>query len=147
MNLKTDADSEQFGLQMVIENFQEWVKDQRSQAGGIFCNYDFRIETPFDNYEHSALWVTHDCKVWDLYLTVIMSKQSADLAVTWSGAELSDRRGCFEIYNFVFNYACEFYLPHGGDNFGILFATGSLYITHDVEWVYNPGVESFFGGW
>ena len=30
MNLQTDAESEQFGLQTAIENFQEWVRDQDS---------------------------------------------------------------------------------------------------------------------
>ena len=43
--------------------------------------------------------------------------------------------------------ACEFVLPHGGKNFGILFKGGFHPIWHEYEWAYNPAWESWFGGW
>ena len=68
-----------------------------------------------------ALWAGHDCEDWDLYLTVVADQATGEYALNATGADLSFRRGCFEIQGLDDVSACEFYLPHGGSNFGILF--------------------------
>ena len=78
---------------------------------------------------------------------LLTSRCRSNLAVSYSGAELSDRKGCYETAQFEDVFACEFLLPHGGDNFGILFAGGFHAVWHELEWDYNPGWNSFFGGW
>ena len=142
-----DADIDEFYLQMLISSFEDWVQDQELRSGRFYCNSDVRVDFPFDDDEYMALWAAHDCSDWDLYLTVVVDEESADLSVAWSGAEPSDRKGCYETSWFDDVYACEFYLPHGGDKFGLLFAGGFHAVWHELEWDYNPGWNSIFGGW
>ena len=66
------------------------------RSGRFFCNSDVRVDFPFDDNEYMALWAAHDCKDWDLYLTVVADEETAGLAITWEGAEESDRKGCYE---------------------------------------------------
>ena len=112
------------------------------------CGLDVRLDFPFDDTEYMALWAAQDCSDWDLYLTVVYEEETHDITVAYFGAEKSERRGCYWTWwqNRVDAMACEFVLPHGGDNFGILFAGGFHGIWHEYEWEYNPGWESWFGG-
>ena len=110
------------------------------------CDKDVRVDFPFDDTEYMALWAGQDCKDWDLYLTIVGDQETGNLAVHYTGAEPSLRRGCYDVYDLDVG-ACEFYLPHAGDNFGILFAGGFHSIWYEYEWVYNPTWNSWFGGW
>jgi len=130
---------------MVIQTFDKWVQDQEQRSGRFFCGHDIRIDFPFDDMDYMSLWAAHDCVDWDLYLTVVTDRQTSDSSLTYSGAEVSYRRGCYETYMFEDVDACEFYLPHGGENFGILFRGGFHAIWHEFEWVYNP--KSEYGTW
>ena len=91
-----------------------------------------------------ALWAAHDCSDWDLYLTFAFDGDTIKHTLTFTGAEPSDRRECGGVPGGI--GACEFYLPHGGDNFGILFTGGFHAIWHEHEWVYNPQWSGWFGG-
>ena len=108
---------------------------------------DVRIDFPFDDTQYMALWAAHDCEDWDLYLTVVVDETTSNNALAYVGAEPSYRRGCYETYWFDDVSACEFHLPHGGDNFGILFGGGFHAIWHEHEWEYNPEWDSWFGGY
>ena len=60
-----------------------------------------------------------------------------------TGADLSSRYGCYETTSVELSievaYACEFYLPAGGENFAILFH-GGWPIYYEYEWVsLSPG--------
>lgn len=94
-----------------------------------------------------ALWAAHDCTDWDLYLTVVADDDTSDFAIHYTGAEPSLRRGCYDTVWFDDVGACEFYLPHGGDNFAILFGGGFHAIWYEYEWEYAPAWDSWFGGW
>lgn len=93
-----------------------------------------------------AVWAGQDCSDWDLYFTVVMDSEAADYSIWWTGAEPSYRRGCYETYWFDEVYACEFYIPHGGDNFSLLFSGGFHAIWYEYEWEYNSSWNSWFGG-
>ena len=67
-----DSIRERFELQILFMSFEDWVKDQEMQTGFFSCNSDVRIDFPFDNQNYTALWATHDCDQWDLFLTVVM---------------------------------------------------------------------------
>jgi hypothetical protein len=56
------------------------------------------------------------------------------------GAE-NNRRGCYRPLDGAI--ACEFYLPHDGENFGILFTGGFHPIWYEYEWVYNATWKSW----
>ena len=90
-----DEDIDEFYLQMLVSSFEDWVKEQEMRSGRFFCNSDVRIDFPFEDPEYMALWAAHDCKDWDLYLTVVFEPETLDLVVFYSG-ELSDRKGCYE---------------------------------------------------
>lgn len=142
-----DEDMSDFHLELVLNSFEDWVQEQEMRAGRFHCGHDVRVDFPFEDAEYMALWAAHDCTDWDLYLTVVVEEETSDLALAYTGAEPSTRRGCYETYWFEGVYACEFYLPHGGDNFGLLFAGGFHAIWHEYEWEYNSGWESWFGDW
>lgn len=106
-----------------------------------------RIDFPFDDTEYMAVFAAQNCEDWDLYFTVVADSATADYAIHYTGAEPSVRRGCYESEWFDEVGACEFYLPHGGDNFGMLFAGGFHAVWYEYEWEYNPEWNSWFGGW
>ena len=91
------------------------------RAGRFYCSKDVRLDFPYDEIEYMAFWASHDCKDWDLYLSLIMDQRVADFTLTYAGAEPSPRRGCYETYSIGQLSVCEFYLPNEGDKFGILF--------------------------
>jgi hypothetical protein len=142
-----DNDMSEFHMEMVIQSFENWVQEQEQRQGRFHCGHDIRLDFPFDDSEYMALWAAHDCADWDLYLTVVADGKTGDNALAYTGAEPSERRGCYETVWFEDVGACEFYLPHGGDNFGMLFAGGFHAVWHEYEWEYNPGWESWFGDW
>lgn len=115
------------------------------RSGRYHCGHDIRIDFPFEDGEHMALWAAHDCNDWDLYVTVVADSETAEYVLDYTGAEPSVRRGCYEVLLFDEVGACEFFLPHGGPNFGILFEGGFHPIWHEYEWEYNPGWNSWFG--
>ena len=117
------------------------------QSGFFSCNSDVRIDYPFENQNYTALWATHDYDQWDLFLTVVMGLQTTESVVATSGADLSDRKGCYEIGESEQVVACEFYMPNRDDKFGILFTGDNHVLQHELEWDYNPSWNSFFGGW
>ena len=108
------------------------------RQGRFFCNHDVRIDFPFDDTEYMSLWANHDCSDWDLYLTLIADSDTFNMGLTFTGAETSLRRGCYDIYQLEKIGACEFYLPHGGDNFAVLFEGGYHSVWYEYEWDYNP---------
>ena len=116
------------------------------QSGFFSCNSDVRIDYPFDNENYMALWATHDCDHWDLFLTILFDQYSFRSLVTSTGADLSDRKGCYQIDESREIAACEFYMPNRDDKFGILFAYNHE-LQYEIEWDYNPSWNSFFGGW
>ena len=138
---------EPFVLEMVIKSFETWVNEQEMRAGRFHCDKDIRIDFPFDDMEYMALWASHNCADWDLYLTVVVDKQTSENALTYAGADPSYGHGCYETSISEDAIFCEFYLPHGGDNFGILFQGGFHPIWYEFEWVHNPEYKSLFGDW
>ena len=94
-----------------------------------------------------AVWATQDCSDWDLYLTLVFEEDTLDMGLHYTGAEPSLRRGCYQTIWFDTAYACEFYLPHSGENFGLLFYGGFHPIWYEFEWEYAPAWESVFGQW
>ena len=90
-----------------------------------------------DDTEYMALWAANTCSDWDLYLTIVADDDTGKHALAYAGADLSERRGCYETMQEDVG-ACEFYMPHGGDNFGVLFSGGFHAIWHEHEWEYNP---------
>ena len=116
------------------------------RQGRFHCGHDIRIDFPFDDMEYMALWAGHTCSDWDLYLTVIADEDTSKHAIMYTGAEPSNRRGCYDTF-YEDVGACEFYMPHGGDNFGILLSGGFHPIWHETEWEYNPQWNSWFGGY
>ena len=67
-----DTEIDEFYAQMLINSFEDWVQEQEMRSGRFFCNSDIRVDFPFDDTEYMALWAAHDCKDWDLYLTIIV---------------------------------------------------------------------------
>ena len=47
------------------------------RSGRFYCNSDVRVDFPFDDTEYMALWAAHDCKDWDLYLTVVVDEDTS----------------------------------------------------------------------
>jgi len=138
---------DEFLMEMLIGSFEDWVQEQEMRAGRFHCGHDIRIDFPFDDTDHMALWAAHDCEDWDLYLTLVMERDDTEYALSYTGAEPSWRRGCYETMWFDDVDACEFYLPHGGDNFGILFTGGFHAVWYEYEWEYAPTWDSWFGDW
>ena len=136
-----------FHLELITQAFGNWVDEQTPRAGRFHCGHDIRIDFPFDDTEHMALWAAHDCNDWDLYVTVVAERSTAEMAIAVYGAEPSARRGCYETMWFDDVDACEFYLPHGGPNFGVLFQGGFHALWYEYEWEYAPAYDSWFGGW
>ena len=141
------AEHDPFTLELVTAVFGDWVDEQTMRSGRFHCGQDVRLDFPFEDTEYMALWAAQDCEDWDLYLTVVVDRDTSEKALTYAGAEPSTRRGCYEAVWFEDVDACEFYLPHGGSNFGMLFQGGFHAIWHEYEWVYNPAWESWFGDW
>jgi len=118
------------------------------RQGRHFCGHDIRIDFPFDDMEYMALWAAHDCDDWDLYLTIVADSDTSKAAIAYHGAAPSERRGCYETVWFDDVDACEFYIPHNGENFGVLFQGGFHPVWYEYEWVYNPSsYTSWFGDW
>ena len=42
------------------------------RSGRFHCGQDVRIDFPFDDTEYMAIWASHDCEDWDLYLTIVV---------------------------------------------------------------------------
>lgn len=123
--------------EMVIASFEDWVGEQEQRAGRFFCGQDIRLDFPFDDTEYMALWASHNCADWDLYLTIVGDEEMEAHALAEVGANLSLRRGCYNPFEGVI--ACEFLIPHGAENkFGILFQGGFHAIWYEHEWEYNP---------
>jgi len=136
-----------FHLELIVQSFSSWVEEQTQRSGRFHCGHDIRIDFPFDDTEHMALWAAQDCSDWDLYLTLVVPKKVGEMALTYTGAEPSYRRGCYETVWFDDVDACEFHMPHGGPNFGVLFQGGFHAIWYEYEWEYAPAWDSWFGGW
>ena len=126
-----------FQLRLVTAAFDDWVKEEVPRSGRFHCGLDIRVDFPFDDTEYMALWAANTCSDWDLYLTIVADDDTGKHALAYAGAELSKRRGCYETMQEDVG-ACEFYMPHGGDNFGVLFSGGFHAIWHEHEWEYNP---------
>ena len=130
----------------MLAAFEDWVEEQVMRQGRFHCGLDIRIDFPFDDTEYMAIFAAHDCSDWDLYLTLAGDEHTGDHALSYIGAEPSERRGCYDTWQEDIG-ACEFYLPHGGNNFGILFGGGFQPVWHEHEWEYSPQWNSWFGGW
>ena len=117
------------------------------RQGRFHCGLDIRVDFPFDDTNYMAIFAAHDCSDWDLYLTLAFDGDSDARAFMYTGAEPSERRGCYQTaWQGYDGGACEFFLPHGGDNFGLLFGGGFHPVWHEHEWEYNPQWNSWFGG-
>ena len=91
------------------------------RSGRFYCGKDIRIDFPFDDTEYMALWAAQDCADWDLYLTIVVDKKTSEMAMHATGADITYDHGCYETSISDEAIFCEFYLPHGGSPFGILF--------------------------
>ena len=85
-----------------------------------------------------AVWAGHDCTHWDLYITLIFPREQTDKILTYAGAALSERRGCYSTMWTVEMDACEFYLSNENRDVGILFRGGYHPIYFEHEWHLKP---------
>ena len=85
------------------------------------CDSDIRLEIPFpDEQRIWALWANHDCKDFDLILTVTLDSETLNNLIGYTGADLTEK-GCIYTQWFDDIIACEFKLIANSDNFAILF--------------------------
>ena len=121
----------------LADALNEWAPTQELADSAIWsCDYQLYADYPFGD-EYMVVWANHDCSRHDLYLTLLMSLETAESYVWHTGADFSERSGCYESSEATdwsgAVYACEFYLPAGGDNFAILFR-GDQLVEYSYEW-------------
>lgn len=123
----------------------DWAKDQSPDSRGWTCKNTLFVDYPFGE-DYMAVWSNHDCKNYDLYLTLLMDIEAVNGYLMHVGQDLSTN-GCYETYQeYDWNgdnealYECEFHIPARSDNFAVLFlGTQELYYTE--RW------ERVSGGW
>ena len=107
----------------MIDEFIEFLKDQKVVRDGFFC--DLRIELKQqlirqDNYWY--LWANHDCKDWDLLITILMSEDAIKALVHMEGVILTDQVNCLTKQTQANSlYSCQFKIKPASDNLGLLF--------------------------
>ena len=129
----------------LIEMLTDWARDQEAYTKGWSCRNTIFVDFPFGE-EYMAVWSNHNCKTYDLYLTILLDLDGVNGYLMHAGQDLTTA-GCMLSYtDYDWNvddlalYECEFYIPAGGENFAILFK-GRQNIFYMERW------ESVSGGW
>ena len=99
------------------------------------CGDDIRIDHPFPTDDSmTALWAAHDCKDFDLLLTVMLDAVSEANLVGFVGAELSAKECVLADYWGEGVYACEYEILARAEPLGILFKGGFRPVFYSTEW-------------
>ena len=78
----------------MIEEFIEYLKDQKAVRDGFFCDLRIELKQSFVRQDYWALWANHDCKDWDLLITMLMSEEAIKALVHMEGVLLADQVHC-----------------------------------------------------
>lgn len=122
-------------LSEYIKQFPRWVKQQEMTESIFSCDSDIRIDHPFPE-ENSlwSLWADHNCKDYNLLLTLVMDQEVVDKVLGWVGVKGS-KASCSQAYIYDGALACEFELAPGSHNFGVLLSGGFSPIFYMTEWI------------
>ena len=112
------------------------------------CDGDVRVDHPIsEDYQMWALWAAQDCSNYDMIITVLFDDYTYVNARGYVGADLSKRRCGRADYLGDGMNVCEFEMPAGSDNFGILFSGGFQPIYYVVDWRVSMNRSPSFDYW
>lgn len=111
------------------------------------CDRDIRIDHPFPEEPSLwALWADHDCKDYNLLLTLVMDQEVVDKVLGWVGVKGSKAK-CSQAFIYDGALACEFTLKPSSHNFCVLLSGGFSPIFTMTEWIKNENWSDTFNFW